>query len=267
LRLRATVAYRVLAAGAATVLLAYTLTVYVANGLPILVALAVATANTIPVILFGVPVFIVARDRLRERKFSTVLAAHVGMCAVFSLLSYWLLMVMLGVIHGVSPTEFSVHPFTNRNMAWQLLENATLYGLVAALGTLQSRPRSVTLIVGAGGGQVSEGTLGTGRYLIRSGDEIRPIIAGSIVSISGADDYSEIVTSEGRHLVRMTLGEFERSLDPAKFIRIHRSRIINIERIERAEPAGGGRLFVYMEDGEMIAGSRAGSRLLRDAVI
>jgi DNA-binding LytR/AlgR family response regulator len=48
---------------------------------------------------------------------------------------------------------------------------------------------------------------------------------------------------------------------------VHRSRIVNVERIERAEPAGGGRLLLHMEGGETIVASRAGSRLLRDRVI
>jgi two-component system LytT family response regulator len=64
--------------------------------------------------------------------------------------------------------------------------------------------------------------------------------------------------------VRMTLSEFEQSLDPGRFIRVHRSRIVNFERIARAEPAGGGRLLLHMDDGEAIAASRAGSRILRE---
>ena len=98
-------------------------------------------------------------------------------------------------------------------------------------------------------------------------DEIQPIDVDTIVSISGADDYAEVTTLGGKHLVRMTLAEFEKSLDPSRFIRVHRSRIVNVERIARAEPAGGGRLLLHMQDGEAIAASRTGSRLLRDRVI
>ena len=108
---------------------------------------------------------------------------------------------------------------------------------------------------------------GLSRYFIRSRDEIQPIDVDSIVSIAGADDYAEVTTVDGKHLVRMTLAEFEKSLDPARFIRIHRSRIVNVDRISRAEPAGGGRLLLHMEDGEAIPASRTGSRLLRDRVL
>jgi two-component system, LytTR family, response regulator len=108
---------------------------------------------------------------------------------------------------------------------------------------------------------------GFSRYFIRSGDEIQPVDVDLIVSIAGADDYAEVATLKGKHLVRMTLAEFEKSLDPARFIRVHRSRIVNFERIVRAEPAGNGRMLLHMEDGEAIVASRAGSRLLRDRVI
>ncbi|HET7316321.1 MAG TPA: LytTR family DNA-binding domain-containing protein, partial [Sphingomicrobium sp.] len=102
---------------------------------------------------------------------------------------------------------------------------------------------------------------------IRTGDEMQPIDVGSIISIRGADDYAEVSTLGGTHLVRMTLTEFEQSLDPQRFIRVHRSRIVNVERVVRAEPAGGGRLLLHMQNGEAIPASRAGSRLLRDRVL
>jgi DNA-binding LytR/AlgR family response regulator len=65
----------------------------------------------------------------------------------------------------------------------------------------------------------------------------------------------------------MTLADFENVLGPKSFIRVHRSWIVNVDRIARAEPAGGGRMLLHMENGEMIQCSRTGSRLLKDRVI
>ena len=39
-------------------------------------------------------------------------------------------------------------------------------------------------------------------------------------SITGADDYAEVATLQGRHLVRLSLSEFEKSLDGDRFIRV-----------------------------------------------
>ncbi|MGH1556966.1 LytTR family DNA-binding domain-containing protein [Caulobacter segnis] len=64
------------------------------------------------------------------------------------------------------------------------------------------------------------------------------------------------------HLVRMTLAQFEKTLDAALFVRVHRSSIVNVDMIERAEPAGGGRMLLHMANGQVVQASRAGSATL-----
>ena len=108
---------------------------------------------------------------------------------------------------------------------------------------------------------------GRSRYFVRIGEELRPLDIDTVVSIAGADDYAEVRTLSGKHLVRVTLAEFARSLDPAKYARVHRSWIVNVDRIASAEPAGGGRLLLHMETGETVSTSRAGAQLLRDRVL
>jgi len=67
--------------------------------------------------------------------------------------------------------------------------------------------------------------------------------------------------------VTMTLAEFEATLDPARFMRVHRSRIVNLDYVLRAEPAGAGRLLLYMKNGETVSTSRTGARSLKTRVI
>lgn len=108
---------------------------------------------------------------------------------------------------------------------------------------------------------------GLSRYFVRIGEELRPLDIDTVVSIGGADDYAEVRTLGGKHLVRVTLAEFAKSLDPAKYVRVHRSWIVNTHRIARAEPAGGGRLLLHMETGQTISTSRDGAKLLRNRVL
>lgn len=108
---------------------------------------------------------------------------------------------------------------------------------------------------------------GLSRYFVKIGEELRPLDIDTVVSIGGADDYAEVRTLSGKHLVRMTLAEFAKSLDPAKYVRVHRSWIVNTHHIARAEPAGGGRLLLHMETGHTISTSRDGARLLRNRVL
>ncbi|HEX8232273.1 MAG TPA: LytTR family DNA-binding domain-containing protein [Caulobacteraceae bacterium] len=258
----------ILAAATAGVFVAYSITVWAALDLSVPEALAGGAANTVPVIVFGLPARQLIVRGLVGRPLALQVAGHLVLGAAFTVFAYWLLMVLLGLVTGVSALEFDVRPFSRRGAAWQLLENVTVYGLIAALSYLQTRRDPVAIVLsGAGREGQAQRDQALSRYFIRSGEEIRPIDVDLIVSISGADDYAEVATVNGRHLVRMTLSEFEKALDPAKFVRIHRSRIVNLDRVARAEPAGGGRMLLHMEDGEMITASRTGSRLLRDRVL
>jgi DNA-binding LytR/AlgR family response regulator len=60
---------------------------------------------------------------------------------------------------------------------------------------------------------------GVSRYFIKIGEELRPLDVDMVVSINGADDYAEVSTTSGKHLVRVTLASFAKSLDPSKYIR------------------------------------------------
>ena len=243
---------------------AYALVLGIGHGGSLWDAIPGSLANTIPTVAFGLGAYAVIRGWLIKQRLAMQVAGHALLCVAYTLLSYWLLIVMLGAVSGISVIKFDVVPFPVRASVWQMLENATVYGIIAALAYGGAGSREVTVVLADG---EDDNRPGFSRYFIRSGDEIQPIEVSSIVSIAGADDYAEVATLGGKHLVRMTLVEFEKSLDPQRFIRVHRSRIVNFERIVRAEPAGGGRLLLHMEDGEAIPASRAGSRLLRDRVI
>ncbi len=249
----------------ALVFLAYTATVWVAYEATFVHALLVGAANTIPVVIFAAIVRRIIVTHLIGKRALVQGIAHLGLCAAFSFASYWLLLVLLGMVNSPSPLTFLVKAFVARGMAWQLLENVTTYALVATLSYAQAAratapsqpdPAAVPAIPKE-----------PPRFLVRSGDELRPIDLDRIVSIAGADDYAELSTLDGKRLVAMTLAEFEATLDAARFVRIHRSRIVNLDFVERAEPDGAGRLLLHMRNGETIATSRTGARMLKTRVI
>lgn len=247
----------------ALVFAAYSLTLGIANDLDPLAAMAGGAANAAPVAIFGAAARRAIVERLIGRPLPVQVVGHAVLAIGYSLLAYWLVIVLLGLKEGRSPLQFMVEPFSTRAMSWQLLQNVTTYAVIACITYLQTRP---------GPGPVAspaavEPVRSISRYFIKSGDDIHPIDVDAIVSIVGADDYAEVITTAGRHLVRMTLAELEQSLDPARFLRVHRSRIVNVDRVTRAEPAGGGRLLLYMEDGEAVTTSRAGARKLRDRLL
>lgn len=249
---------------AAIVFVAYTATLSVANMLALPDAMVAGAANTIPTILFGAAAYwlIVTGVAGRNRAFQFM--AHLFLGACFAFFSYWLLLVMIGLIDGASVTRFEVRPFISRAMAWQTLQNVTVYGVIAVLGHQRHRWGSDAQLSARTDG---EGRDTLSRYFIRNGDDAVPVDIRSIVSIAGADDYAEIRMMDGQHLARMTLAKFEKLLDPTYFVRVHRSRIINLDHVARIEPAGSGRLLVHMANGEAIGASRSGSVALKERIL
>jgi DNA-binding LytR/AlgR family response regulator len=278
---------------------AYTITIRFALHLDLVASLLAGGANTVPIVIFGVIVRRIVMQRLVTQPVPIQLAAHLGLCTAFAALSYLMLIVLLGFTNGRGPAGFLVEPFSASGLAWQSLENVTTYALIAAVSHLQAQNRMLAASAAGGGRPMSDAAVvdareagnqtsrpettslpialpegneprtdpSLSRYFVRIGEELRPLDIDTVVSIGGADDYSEVRTLSGKHLVRVTLTEFARSLDPARYVRVHRSWIVNVERISRAESAGGGRLLLHMETGQTLSTSRAGAKLLRDRIL
>lgn len=243
------------------VLVAYAVVLGVARDLTLLQSLVAGAANAIPTFLFGIGAYWAVRKFLIGRPLFVQIPGHAITGGLFALFTYWLITVMLGIAGAASAVEFTVRPFPHPASSWQLLQNLTTYGIIATLAYLHAAPASATVSLPGATAQPLN------RYFIKSGDDFIPMDVDKIVSITGADDYSEVATLDGKHLARMTLAEFEQALDASRFIRIHRSRIISINHVQRAEPAGGGRLLVHMENGERIPASKSGSKRLRELLI
>ena len=252
------------------VFLAYTATLWTAHGQSLGSALVGGVANTVPVVIFGVIARHLIVTRLMGRSAPIQLVGHAIVGVGFAVLSYWLLLVLLGLVNGQSPTEFSVRAFPIEGTAWQMLEEATTYAVLAALTYAQfgRGPASAVRATPIGPqAELPARAAEPARYFTRIGEDLRPIDLDRLVCIGGADDYAEVTTLDGNHLVRMTLSEFEQALDPTRFARVHRSWIVNLDRVERAEPAGGGRMLLHMQTGQAVPASRAGARSLRNRVI
>ena len=262
------VSARTAAVASALVFIAYVLVLWTARGGSFPEVLAGAAANTVPVVALGLVTHGIVVRHIAGRSTPVLILGHLVVGLGFAVLSYWGLLVLLGLVNGVSATEFDVRPFDRRAMAWQTLQNITTYGIIALYAHLQMRSRPAASAVELSAAVDEPGASpGPSRYFIRTGDDLRPIEISAIVCITGADDYAEVRTTGGKHLVRMTLNEFDATLDARRFARVHRSHIVNLDRIARAESAGNGRLLLHMETGEAIQTSRAGSKRVRDRVI
>lgn len=92
---------------------------------------------------------------------------------------------------------------------------------------------------------------------VKSGDQYRFVEVGDIDWIEADGNYIRLHTGKHDRLVHKTLTEMEEHLlDPAKFVRIHRSTIVNLSRIASVEPLFNRELSVALKDGTRLVCSR-----------
>jgi two-component system, LytTR family, response regulator len=100
------------------------------------------------------------------------------------------------------------------------------------------------------------------RFLVRSSGEMYFVRAADIDWVDAQGNYVRLHAAGRTHLVRDTMKEFAAKLDPALFVRIHRSAIVNIDRVARLEPYGHGEYVITLRDGTRLTSSRAHSASL-----
>lgn len=101
------------------------------------------------------------------------------------------------------------------------------------------------------------------RFVIRSAQKIFLVRASDVDWIAGEGNYARLHVDGRRHLVRETLTSIAGRLDPRRFVRVHRSAIINVDRVAAFQPATHGQYFVTMKDGARLISSRTRSGTLR----
>jgi len=103
----------------------------------------------------------------------------------------------------------------------------------------------------------------TDRVVIKSAGRIMFLRTDEIDWVEAADNYVRVHAGAESHLLRETLGTLESRLDPAKFMRIHRSTVVNIDRVKELQPWFHGDYIVILQDGSRLNLSRT----YRDRVI
>jgi two-component system, LytTR family, response regulator len=94
------------------------------------------------------------------------------------------------------------------------------------------------------------------RLVIRSGGRVVFLRTSEIDWLEAAGNYVRVHCHDQAHLVRETMNQMESRLDPARFVRIHRSIIVNVESIRELEPCGNGEYIVHVRGGKGLSLSR-----------
>jgi two-component system LytT family response regulator len=101
------------------------------------------------------------------------------------------------------------------------------------------------------------------RFVVRSADEIYFVKAADVLWIESAGNYVKLHADGKEHIVRTSLRELEQRLDPALFVRVHRSAVVNLDFIKKLEPYFHGEFVITLKDGSRLTSSRSYSARLR----
>jgi hypothetical protein len=101
------------------------------------------------------------------------------------------------------------------------------------------------------------------RIAVKSGTKIHVVLVPEILYLQADGDYVQIFTAQGKYLKEQTMKYFEEHLPETKFVRVHRSVIVNVEMISRIELYEKQSQLLTLKNGQQIKTSPAGYKALR----
>ncbi len=102
------------------------------------------------------------------------------------------------------------------------------------------------------------------RIVIRDGTRVHILPVAGLDYAEAQDDYVCLASAGKKYLKQQTITSLESCLDPALFVRIHRSYIVNLERVSKIEPYGKDSRLAILADGTRLPVSRSGYARLKE---
>ncbi len=94
------------------------------------------------------------------------------------------------------------------------------------------------------------------RFVVKSEGRILFFTTDEIDWVEAASNYVKLYSNGKGHLVRHTMYEMQKKLDPKQFLRIHRSIIVNVKKIRGVQPCNSGEFIVTLTSGKELPSSR-----------
>jgi two-component system LytT family response regulator len=104
------------------------------------------------------------------------------------------------------------------------------------------------------------------RVVVKDGSAVTVLPVETIDFVKAEDDYVLLHAGGRNHLKQQTLGSLEEALPKERFVRIHRSYLLNLDRLQRVEPSGTGAPTAVLADGTRLPVSRAGAQRLNEVL-
>jgi two-component system LytT family response regulator len=101
------------------------------------------------------------------------------------------------------------------------------------------------------------------RLFVRRAGALIPLAVTSVSRFDAEGDYVYAYVGGARHVLSLPLSRLEERLDPARFVRIHRAHIVNLDHVRSFQPDARGNLRAELTDGTHVPVSRARAQELR----
>jgi len=158
----------------------------------------------------------------------------------------------------VNALDYLLKPFDQERFdaAWQ---RAKAYILQERNGGVDQRILALLEELKAGNSYLE-------RLVIKSAGRIYFLETGEIDWIEAEGNYVSVHSGKKSHLLRETISSLEAQLDPRKFVRIHRSSIVRLDRIQELQPWFHGEYRIILHDGTQLMLSRNHRDKLQEAL-
>lgn len=157
--------------------------------------------------------------------------------------------------YAVEAFELGALDYLLKPFGPQRLE-ATLERIRAAIGEPSDQPSFLRLREALSSGPMS-------RLFVRSGGALIPIAVAGISWFEAQGDYVAAHVGRSRHLLHLSMKRLEARLNAERFLRIHRTHIVNLDHVVRFKRHGKGRLLAELADGTLLEVSRTRAQELR----
>ncbi|HXV87313.1 MAG TPA: LytTR family DNA-binding domain-containing protein [Gemmatimonadales bacterium] len=147
--------------------------------------------------------------------------------------------------------DYLLKPFGPERLAATLARVRTALGEPASTHALHRLSESM-----------SQGPIN--RLFVRSGATIIPVPVREVLWFEARGDYVAAHLAAGRHLLHLSLNRLEARLDPARFTRIHRTHIVNLDHVTAFRRLRKGHLVAELSGGARLAVSRNRAREIRE---
>jgi two-component system LytT family response regulator len=114
--------------------------------------------------------------------------------------------------------------------------------------------------------KASENTYSS-HIFVQKSEKLLNLEVNDILHLEASGDYTVLTTDSDQYVSSTGISKLEKKLNPETFIRIHRSTIINLEKLLEIEKHFNGGLIVKMQNGKTFPVSRTYAKVIREKVI